>query len=61
MGTGWFKKHPTRGYDSRTRIIKRITRVEMLPVMDVLNYGVELEQVATLFKGWSHVLAIHFA
>ena len=61
MGTGGLKNPATRGYDSRTRIIKRITRVELLPVMDVLNYGVGLEQIATLFKGWSHVLAIHFA
>ena len=60
MGTVGLKKLATRGYDSGSRIIKRITRVELLPVMDVLNYGVGPEMIATLFKGCSHVLAIHF-
>ena len=48
------------GYNPEPKIVKRITRTEVIPVTLASNYGVTREEVQELFQDYDQLLAVHF-
>lgn len=48
------------GYNSEPKIVKRITRTEIIPVTVASDYGVTPEEVQELFQNHDRLLAVHF-
>lgn len=52
---------PNKGYDQKNRITKKITLIETIPVMQVIDYGVAVEDIPSLFQDYTEVIAVHFS
>ena len=49
-----------KGYDQKTKIMKRILRTETIPAASAADYGVSPEEMEGLFQRHTELVAVHF-